>query len=400
MKRHIVFPLLAVLACSGCVLHKSSPMESYDELSGLGHAEQVKNLAAAVSERISIRYPQALVYVEDPEGNGMFGDALRYALGRNNALAMRKEMANVSVIYALGELNPGTGYLNLQFSDGTAMAQSFSVLQQSVSDDILPLEAPRPAYQQAAWRTEESWSFSPQSAPRPALSAAGVASAPLYQTAMPSAQVAVQDAGRENLTPAALPLGNQNRPLREAVLYNLQRGWKYTIPDESKREIRVSWPEDASWRKSISAAAEQAGCRAEFDEHARRVRVVTVSAAPGHARIVEASPNAPTSSEVQRELASMKTFRTVKPEVFSPPAETEWELSPGSLEEQLREWCAKADWQLLWKAEHDIRLQAHSVMRGDFEKTVTGVIQALHTQGNSLRATFYKANSVLEIKDN
>ena len=395
MKR-LVFPLLAVLACSGCVSHRSSPMESYDELSGLGHAEQVRNLAAAVSERISIRYPQALVYVEDPEGNGMFGDALRYALGRNHALAMRKEMANISVMYALGELNPGTGYLNLQFSDGTAMAQSFSV-SQPVSEDILPLEAPRPV-QRAAWRTTENWSFSPPAEPhvRPAVLPSVTAQVQPYQQANP----ALQTESAPSPAPAALPPGNQNRPLREAVLHNLQRGWKYTIPDERKREIRVSWPEDASWRKSISVAAEQAGCRAEFDEAARRVRIVTVSATPGHARVVEASSDAPASSEVQRELASMKTFRTVKPEVFSPPAETEWELSPGSLEEQLREWCAKADWQLLWKAEHDIRLQAHSVMRADFEKAVTGVFQALHTQGNSLRATLYKTNSVLEIKDN
>ena len=395
MKR-LVFPLLAVLACSGCVSHRSSPMESYDELSGLGHAEQVRNLAAAVSERISIRYPQALVYVEDPEGNGMFGDALRYALGRNHALAMRKEMANISVMYALGELNPGTGYLNLQFSDGTAMAQSFSV-SQPVSEDILPLEAPRPV-QRAAWRTTENRSFSPPAEPhvRPAVLPSVTAQVQPYQQANP----ALQTESAPSPAPAALPPGNQNRPLREAVLHNLQRGWKYTIPDERKREIRVSWPEDASWRKSISVAAEQAGCRAEFDEAARRVRIGTVSATPGHARVVEASSDAPASSEVQRELASMKTFRTVKPEVFSPPAETEWELSPGSLEEQLREWCAKADWQLLWKAEHDIRLQAHSVMRGDFEKAVTGVFQALHTQGNSLRATLYKTNSVLEIKDN
>ena len=187
MKR-LVFPLLAVLACSGCVSHRSSPMESYDELSGLGHAEQVRNLAAAVSERISIRYPQALVYVEDPEGNGMFGDALRYALGRNHALAMRKEMANISVMYALGELNPGTGYLNLQFSDGTAMAQSFSV-SQPVSEDILPLEAPRPV-QRAAWRTTENWSFSPPAEPhvRPAVLPSVTAQVQPYQQANPALQ--------------------------------------------------------------------------------------------------------------------------------------------------------------------------------------------------------------------
>lgn len=393
MKR-LIFPLIALMACSGCALHRSSPVESYDELSGLGHAEQVKTLAAAVSERISIRYPQALVYVEDPEGNGMFGDALRYALGRNNALAMRKEMANVSVIYALGELTPGTGYLNLQFSDGTAMAQSFSVLQ-PVSEEILPLEAPRPTYQQAAWRTEESWSFSPPAEPQPALLPAVTAQVQPYH--YQQVNPALRTSSTPSPTPAALPLGNQNRPLREAVLYNLQRGWKYTIPDESKREIRVSWPEDASWRKSISVAAEQAGCRAEFDENARRVRIVTVSMPPAP---VPTETGAQPDSEAQRELAKMKTFRTVKGEPFSPAAETEWELSPGSLEEQLREWCAKADWQLLWKAEHDIRLQAHAIMRGDFEKAVNEVFQALHTQGNSLRATLYKANAVLEIKDN
>lgn len=77
------------LLFSGCALHHPAP-ESYDTLSAV-HADQVKSLAAAVSERISARYPQRLVYVAESRGDGMFGDALRYALGRNKALAMNRE---------------------------------------------------------------------------------------------------------------------------------------------------------------------------------------------------------------------------------------------------------------------------------------------------------------------
>lgn len=367
----LVLPLLVSLVCSGCALRKASPVESYDALSGLAHADQVKNLAAAVSERLVARYPQSLIYVEDTQGNGMFGDALRYALGRNNVLAMRKDMANLSVIYVLGELSPGTGYLNLRFSDGTAMAQSFAL---QPLPGVTPVSPAVPAVYKPVMNGPLPEEQAAESLP--------VSAVPSFLPSYP----------REE-SPQPIPaIGHQNRPLREAVLRNLPYGWKYTIPDASRRKIRVSWPEDAFWRTSIGMAAEQAGCRADFDEEARRVRIVTVAdmSATQTAPSAEA-PAAPVSA-VLNELADRKPF--------SPPIGTEWELAPGSLEAQLRDWCAKADWQLLWKADHDIRLQAHSIMRGDFEKAVTEVFQALHTQGNSLRATLYKTNSVLEIKDN
>src|SRR5699024_6199391 len=87
-------------------------------------------------------------YVAESRGDGMFGDALRYALGRNNALAMNREMADLSVIYALGELD-GDGYLNLRFSDGAAMAQSFA-MQPSVAD--VPSAGPSSAYSPAVYQ--------------------------------------------------------------------------------------------------------------------------------------------------------------------------------------------------------------------------------------------------------
>ena len=370
------------LLFSGCALHHPAP-ESYDTLSAV-HADQVKSLAAAVSERISARYPQRLVYVAESRGDGMFGDALRYALRRNNALAMNREMADLSVIYALGELD-GDGYLNLRFSDGAAMAQSFA-MQPSVAD--VPSAGPSSAYSPAVYQVPPKKTGAlPTPATVPEITEASLALSALPSPESPSKEETLPDTD------------GQNQPLRLAVLSHLPPTWKYTIPDVSKREIRVSWPEDASWRTAISMAAEQAGCRAEFDEDARRVRVVTAADAPATRTVPLGEAPVVPEAAVQRELANMSIFATAAAP-FSPTIETEWKLAPGSLEAQLREWCAKADWQLLWKAEHDIRLQAHSIMRGNFETAVTGVFQALHVQGNSLRATFYKTNSVLEIKDN
>lgn len=370
------------LLFSGCALHYPAP-ESYDTLSAV-HADQVKSLAAAVSERISARYPQRLVYVAESRGDGMFGDALRYALRRNNALAMNREMADLSVIYALGELD-GDGYLNLRFSDGAAMAQSFA-MQPSVAD--VPSAGPSSAYSPAVYQVPPRKTGAlPTQTTVPEITEASLALSALPSPESPSKEETLPDTD------------GQNQPLRLAVLSHLPPTWKYTIPDVSKREIRVSWPEDASWRTAISMAAEQAGCRAEFDEDARRVRVVTAADAPATRTVPLGEAPVVPEAAVQRELANMSIFATAAAP-FSPTIETEWKLAPGSLEAQLREWCAKADWQLLWKAEHDIRLQAHSIMRGNFETAVTGVFQALHVQGNSLRATFYKTNSVLEIKDN
>ncbi len=395
MKR-LLLSLLPTLL-TGCVLRQSPALESYDAL-GPEHAGQIRELASAVSERISVRYPQELVYVDEPRGRGMFGDVLRYALGQSNALAIREELAGVSLVYALGELSPGQGYLNLRFSDGTAMAQSFA------------LDTPEPTSPAIAGGERTTVAVTPLGAPtekgteNQAMSGA--------QTPLASASSLAFDSKEEReLPPSPLPApttGGQNRPLRLAVLSRLPPAWKYTIPDASKREIRVSWPEGYGWRESIEFAAGQAGCRAEFDELARRVTIRTANVPlPAEAVAVAAisSSPAPATDEnppvVSAALATLPVS-SVGPKLTalsSTPADT-WELRPGSLETQLGEWCASAGWQLLWKADHDILLQAHSIQHGEFERAVTDVFHALHIQGNSLRATLYKTNSVLEIKDN
>ena len=379
------------LLFSGCALHYPAP-ESYDTLSAV-HADQVKSLAAAVSERISARYPQRLVYVAESRGDGMFGDALRYARGRNNALAMNREMADLSVIYALGELD-GDGYLNLRFSDGAAMAQSFA-MQPSVAD--VPSAGPSSAYSPAVYQVPPRKTGAlPTQTTVPEITEASLALSALPSPESPS---------KEETLPNT---GGQNQPLRLAVLSHLPPTWKYTIPDVSKREIRVSWPEDASWRTAISMAAEQAGCRAEFDEDARRVRVVTISATLPASSVAPAIPNnAEDGQAVPAALADAHIAATPvmpdepeSPLVLSPmPAPDEWSLSPGSLCAQLQTWADRGGYQLVWKASHDLNMEVRANFRGGFLEALRQLFQGLHKSGNALRVTIYTANHVIEIAE-
>lgn len=409
MKLCSALPIMIVLACSGCVLRASPPMESYDELSEPDLAEQVKDLASAVSERISIRYPQALVYVEDPQGNGMFGDALRYALGRGNALALRKETAHVSLVYALGELAPGTGYLNIRFSDGTAMAQSFA------------LEHGEPALPLTAARLEPEKSLTPKG--KDSESALETSALPLSPSPKP-----------QNLI-----------PLSRGVLTVLPARWKYTIPDVPKRSVQVEKVDHLPWRESIQRMAEDAGCSANFDEAARRVTIraradqssavamtppvsfpsvatgsadsqhplesavppVTDSLSSEEAESVQAAPvvsaalaslpvsPAQSSAGPPAETPAASSLSTY----VSPPVAAVWELKPGSLASQLETWSIRAGFQLIWKAPHDLEMEAHSVFRGEFQDVVSRLFQGLHKSGNALRVTIYTANNVIEVAE-
>lgn len=105
-------------------------------------------------------------------------------------------------------------------------------------------------------------------------------------------------------------------------------------------------------------------------------------------------------------LAQVQPFFTLEPPmqngVVQPvdsvqPAVEMWTLTAGSFKTQLEEWAHKADYQLIWKAEHDYTMQAKAAFKDSFIGAVKRVFTRMHLNGNSLRATIYEDNRVIEV---
>lgn len=107
-------------------------------------------------------------------------------------------------------------------------------------------------------------------------------------------------------------------------------------------------------------------------------------------------------------LAQVQPFFTLEPPLnganpsltpnasASPEVEL-WMLTAGSFKTQLEEWAHKADYQLIWKAEHDYTMQAKAVFKDSFIGAVKRVFTRMHLNGNSLRASIYEDNRVIEV---
>jgi len=77
-----------------------------------------------------------------------------------------------------------------------------------------------------------------------------------------------------------------------------------------------------------------------------------------------------------------------------------WIIKPGSLKKQLTKWARIADYQLIWKAEHDFQMQAEATFKDNFYGAVKRLFTRMNRNGNSLRVTLYQQNSVLEVREN
>lgn len=79
--------------------------------------------------------------------------------------------------------------------------------------------------------------------------------------------------------------------------------------------------------------------------------------------------------------------------------ELNWHIKPGSLKKQLSKWARVANYQLVWKAEHDFQMQAEATFKDNFYGAVKRLFTRMNRSGNSLRVTLYQQNSVLEVRE-
>lgn len=363
--------MIAVLV-SGCAVRASTGAST----DGFGNQYQgdVRYLADAAAEALEQCYPPAHTSVLLFRVPGQSGEQLESSLRRRGyAVTLNPESrATTRIKYAadiLPEWQRPIGYACIQTDDG----QNFSFVRH-LHDDL-----PSATY----------------------IAVSPVMAEPLSPLAGPE----------EKMTPkeesSALTEQPESRiALRMAVLNNLPRDWKYTIPNADKRMASVPLVTSGSWRERISTMAEAANCRASFDEEARRVSLLDIlpAPAPESAQRVEHGPeNSAVSAALYEihpkpaELPADGDALSNEP-LFSPLPEEAWELMPGSLYEQLREWTNRAGYQLIWKSDEDLRMEVPVNFSGDFETAIQSLFHGLHKAGNPYRVTLY-SNNVLEVTE-
>lgn len=106
----------------------------------------------------------------------------------------------------------------------------------------------------------------------------------------------------------------------------------------------------------------------------------------------------PANSAAQSALtelqAAPKAFTPLLPPVQQPKV---WILKQGSLMNQLDEWAKGENWQLIWKSDYDLELNASATFAGNFIEAVTKVFHSLQKKNNGLRVNLYKQNKVIEV---
>lgn len=359
--RSICLVGLLALPLAGCAFQ--TPSSSYEALNPC-YARQMEDLAAATAGRVSAQYPQKLIYVDASHDEGTFGQSLRHELAKNQALAIKPELADVSVRYALEELTPTTGYINLRFSDGQASSQTFHLI-------------PENTYELASQNSQNR----------------GMPTA--FYTPMPSDfyDSKVQETALQE-TPAKAQLDSASQTLNElgmqslevVVAQNMPPGWKSQISAQAKLK-KVHRPGNIPWKDSISSAAKEAGCRAEFMDESKVVFV-----APEKQEAPVPAAVQPVSSSLDSGVVAVK-----QPE---PDSQLQsWELAQGSLRNQLEGWTQRAGYQLIWDTDTDLDMQARASFYGAFPVAVSQLFEGLHAEGFALTATIYQANKVLEVGD-
>lgn len=362
--------MTAVLA-SGCALRSASTDASTD---GFGNRYQgdVRYLADAAAEALEQRYPPAHTSVLLLRVPGRFGEHLESSLRRRGyAVTQNPESRATARIRYAADILPNTlsdewqqptGYAGIQTDDG----QNFSFVRRLHDEELPP-----------ATYADVS----------PALAE------PLSPLAGREEKVTPKE---ESPAPAPVVPSGPQIVLRKGVLANLPRGWKYTIPNAGKRTVIVPVPYEGNWRERISSMAEAANCRASFDEDAHRVSLLDTGPVPAPEPVQTAAKTGAGNSVVS---AALHEFHPIPAEQSAAgDVEGTWELIPGSLCEQLREWTDRAGYQLIWKPDEDLRMEASVNFFGDFETAIQSLFLGLHKAGNPYRVTLY-SNNVLEVTE-
>lgn len=168
-------------------------------------------------------------------------------------------------------------------------------------------------------------------------------------------------------------------------------GWE-GIVEENSEDKTVSWQGDSEgdWMKTLEKIGRDEGVRFVVNWEAKQI-------AAGKGEIEDLAKETDTSNtaevkDEEKEKGDHVTSLEAEDESDAP-----WELEPGSLKDQLAEWCERVEYELIWDSKYDYQIEASQTFYGDFKEAVKKTVTALYRSGARITADIYTKNNVLYI---
>lgn len=194
----------------------------------------------------------------------------------------------------------------------------------------------------------------------------------------------VQQIGRGGAFPAA-GFGREV-PLPIALKMLLPADWQLQL-HEAAPGAALSWQSGQDWLEVLETLAPAQCIQVNWPQ--RSIRVYAKERAGTGRRTADAAgPDSPDTGPDTGapERQTQKTLRV-------------WKLqNKHSLREILARWSEQANWQLVWDAHNDYRIEAHSSYVGDYRDAVAQLLEDLAQSGLPLGAEFYTGNRVLRVR--
>lgn len=185
-------------------------------------------------------------------------------------------------------------------------------------------------------------------------------------------------------------------------------GWE-GIVEESSEDKTVSWQGDSEgdWMKTLEKVGRDEGIRFVVNWEAKQI-------AAGRGEIEDLAKETDTSNtaevkdgekgdhvtSLEAEDESLEAEEVEEGESGQDAvnvSDAPWELEPGSLKDQLAEWCERVEYELIWDSKYDYQIEASQTFYGDFKEAVKETVTALYRSGARITADIYTKNNVLYI---
>ena len=357
--------LIGILAVSisGCAAHGPQIGNSYESLDK-NYAPQMAYLATEVSQELALQYPGKLIYVDATHKEGSFAYHLRKALASRNALAITPPMADVSLRYAMEEFASDMGYLNMRFNDGQIKSKTFYLI-------------PKTTYQLAAPVPEITEAPKPVSFDTTSVKETPISANPIVETEEVKPEAPVIAAALKDVAPKT--------PAQE-----LQKISSHTVR-EGDSAASIARQYGIPFKTFCNANGGIEKC--ELIKPGQVLNFPYPISVPSSKPVESASTGHSAPVPVMQPASNLSSLPEEKGIV---PA---WRLSPGSLRNQLQSWSAKAGYQLVWKTDLDLDMNASATFYGDITEALSQLFDGLHNTGHALTVTIYKGNHVIEVGD-
>lgn len=378
--RLVLFSLgvMSLLFLSGCATRSTTVMgdDSYD---GVSHEFDTENLAINAAIELLHRYPPGHTTLALARVPGAFGEKFEACLRDNGFAVAASNGSGIRVGYILDMIvdeNTPTGYLQINISDG----ERFSIVRKL--SNIVSVEDTTPSQLVPVKLLEKPVETELQQLDRM------IVEVPIKPWPQQPKEVKRQSQNAYTKTGKTWPVHTEasaaNVAKRNDVSVQNFCDWNDIEPSEI---LHVGTPVYL-WQPKLTLT---------------------------HVFLPESKPEALQASSTQvSSPVNILTSKTLSEQVIPQKKKTEnsisestlppiseplknWSLRKGGLQDQLGVWAERADYQLVWNAEHDYYMEIEATFKGSFLTAMQKLVSGLNAKGNPLRAKLYESNKVLEI---